>query len=150
MSSIEPTFQGAESRRVPTTAASTAALQREIVAANARFSEAFRMGDPAAAAACYTPDAQLLPTNSDAIAGTQAIAQFWGSVFGMGIVDARLETLEVEGGGDFAVEVGRYALVAADGAEADRGKYVVVWHRAGSEWKLHRDIWNSSRPPQGG
>jgi ketosteroid isomerase-like protein len=22
-------------------------------------------------------------------------------------------------------------------------KYVVVWQRAGNQWRLHRDIWNS-------
>lgn len=147
MPSTESAVSGADATR---SAATSAAVQREIAAANARFMDAFRNADPAALAACYTPDAQLLPTNSDVVAGTDAIAGFWGSVLGLGVAAVRLETVEVEGNGDLAVEVGRYALATADGAEADRGKYVVVWHRAGGGWKLHRDIWNTSRPPQGG
>ncbi|HVE79876.1 MAG TPA: SgcJ/EcaC family oxidoreductase [Gemmatimonadaceae bacterium] len=148
MPSTEPTLSTPDvSRSASNTPGS---LQREITVANARFMEALRNADPAAVAACYTRDAQLLPSNSEVVAGTDAIAGFWGSVLGMGIAEARLETLEVEGQGDLAMEVGRYTLTTADGAEADRGKYVVVWHRAGGSWKLHRDIWNTSRPPQGG
>jgi ketosteroid isomerase-like protein len=29
----------------------------------------------------------------------------------------------------------------------DYGKYVVIWKQDKREWKLHRDIFNSSRPP---
>ena len=147
MSSFEPTVSGADAARLD---AAHATPHREIAAANQRFMEAFRSADPAGIAACYTPDAQLLPANSDVVTGTDAIAQFWGAVLGMGIAGVRLETVEVEGRGDVAVEVGRYALTGADGAAIDNGKYVVVWHRTSDGWKLHRDIWTTSRPPQGG
>jgi len=26
------------------------------------------------------------------------------------------------------------------------GKYVVIWKRDGGQWKIHRDIWNTSMP----
>jgi hypothetical protein len=64
----------------------------------------------------------------------------------MGVADVRLETVELEGQGDLAVEGGRYALLGADGGALDRGKYIVVWHRVGDSWKLHRDIWTTSQP----
>ena len=35
----------------------------------------------------------------------------------------------------------------AEGNVADHGKFMVVWKRVGDEWKLHRDIWNTSTPP---
>jgi ketosteroid isomerase-like protein len=37
-------------------------------------------------------------------------------------------------------------LLGAGGTEADRGKYIVIWKNQGGLWKLHRDIWNSSKP----
>lgn len=122
----------------------------EIESANARFMEAFGAGDAAGVGACYTRDAQLLPANSDAIQGTDAITAFWKGAMGLGIATARLETAEVESFGNTAVEVGRYTLGAADGAPIDRGKYIVIWQRGSGEWKLHRDMWTTSMPVQGG
>ena len=31
----------------------------------------------------------------------------------------------------------------------DSGKFIVIWKQEGGQWKLHRDIWNSSMPPAG-
>jgi ketosteroid isomerase-like protein len=28
----------------------------------------------------------------------------------------------------------------------DQGKYIVIWKQDGGQWKLHRDIFNSSLP----
>lgn len=143
MSSIPPMNTTADS--VSTTGSATS-TREQIVAANARFIAAFRAGDAAGVAACYTTDAQLLPANSDVVAGTDAIAGFWNGAMSMGIADVRLETIEVEAQGDLAVEQGRYTLSGADGGTLDEGKYLVVWHRDGRGWKLHRDIWTTSRP----
>jgi ketosteroid isomerase-like protein len=57
-----------------------------------------------------------------------------------------LETAEVGGKGDVVYEVGTYTLFGDQGQAVDNGKYVVVWKRERGAWKLHRDIWNSSRP----
>jgi ketosteroid isomerase-like protein len=58
----------------------------------------------------------------------------------------KLETLELEVAGDMAHEVGEATL----GLEPKTGtsatvvvKYVVVWKKAGGQWRLHRDIWNA-------
>lgn len=143
MSSIPPMNTTSDSASTTGTASST---REQIVAANARFVAAFRAADAAAVAACYTADAQLLPANSDVVAGTDAIAGFWHGAMSMGIGDVRLETVEVEAQGDLVVEQGRYTLSGADGGPLDEGKYLVVWHRDGRGWKLHRDIWTTSRP----
>jgi ketosteroid isomerase-like protein len=65
---------------------------------------------------------------------------------GMGIKEATLDTVEVEAHGDAAYEVGRYTLKGDGGQLLDQGKYVVIWKRVGGQWRLHRDIWNSSLP----
>lgn len=117
-----------------------------IGSANTQFGSAFKRGDAAAMADLYTSGAQLLPANSDFIRGTAAIRTFWQSVIDMGLKDASLETIEVEDHGDTAIEVGRYRLLAAGGAVADQGKYMVVWKKDNGTWKLHRDIWTTSQP----
>jgi uncharacterized protein (TIGR02246 family) len=117
-----------------------------IEAVNRRFMEAFKRGDSASVARLYTTGAQLLPANSDFVTGTSAIQQFWQGAMDMGLKEAVLETLEVESHGDAAHEVGRYTLKAAEGQVADAGKYVVIWRHEGGVWKLHRDIWTTSRP----
>ncbi len=117
-----------------------------IVAANKQFMSAFSNSDDAALAALYTEDAKLLPTNSDFVSGNEAVGAFWKSVFDMGIKKATLETLEVEGMGDTACEVGKYTLFIEGEQVADSGKYVVIWKMVNGQWKLHRDIWNTSMP----
>jgi ketosteroid isomerase-like protein len=118
----------------------------EIEAGNRRFMEAFGRGDSAGVARLYTAGAQLLPAHSDFVAGTTAIQRFWQGVMDMGIKQAVLETLEVESHGEAAHEVGRYTLKTGGGQVADAGKYLVVWKQDGGAWKLHRDIWTTSRP----
>jgi uncharacterized protein (TIGR02246 family) len=108
---------------------------------------AFANGDAAGVAAMYTTDGQLAPPNSDVIRGVDAIAGFWQMVMDMGLKSATLETRELEEHGNAAVEQGLYQLTDAEGNVADHGKYMVIWQRDGDDWKLHRDIWNTSTPP---
>jgi uncharacterized protein (TIGR02246 family) len=108
--------------------------------------EAFRRGDAAGLASLYTADAQLLPPHSDAVTGRDAIRAFWQAVIDLGLTGASLETVEVDGGDESAIEIGRFTLWATEGQVADTGKYLVVWRREKGAWRLHRDIWNSSRP----
>jgi len=115
-------------------------------ATNAEFAAAFASSDAAALAALYTEDAQLLPPNSDFVSGPTAIQEFWQGVMDAGVAEARLTPEEAEGSGDTAFEVGRYSLHDTDGNAIDDGKYIVIWKRTQERWRLHRDIWNSSRP----
>jgi ketosteroid isomerase-like protein len=54
----------------------------------------------------------------------------------------------VEAHGETATEVGTFSIRDAGGKEVDRGKYVAVWKRVQGQWKMHREIWNSSLPVQ--
>jgi ketosteroid isomerase-like protein len=123
----------------------TADHRAGIEAANHRFMEAFGRSDAASVSQLYTSTAQLLPAHSDFLAGTTAIQRFWQGAMDMGLKEAVLETLEIEAHGDMAYEVGRYTLKAGGGQVADAGKYLVIWKHEGGSWKLHRDIWTTSR-----
>jgi len=123
------------------------ALHDAIAAGNQRFMEAFARQDAAAVAELYTKSAKLLPPNSDILEGRPAIQAFWQAVMNMGIRSAKLEIVEVEALGATTIEMSRFMLYIQDGTVADYGKYVVEWKRVQGQWKLHRDIFNSSRPP---
>jgi len=106
----------------------------------------FRRGSAGEMVALYTVDGQVLPPNNEVFEGTNAILDFWQGAFDLGLKELKLEGTEIEVFGDTAVEVGQYVLLGAGGTEADRGKYIVIWKNQGGMWKLHRDIWNSSKP----
>ena len=121
-------------------------IRDAIAAANEGFMAAFNGGDAAGVAALYTEGAQLLPPNADVMAGREAIQAFWQGAMDMGIQSAQLEIVEVEGHGDTAIEVSKYTLCGESGQVLDQGKYIVIWKRESGQWKLHRDIFNSSMP----
>ena len=124
-------------------------LRPAIDAANQSFMATYKSGDAAGMAALYTGNGQLLPPQSDIVTGHDAIHAFWQVVMDMGVKEIKLETVELEGHGDSAVEVGRATLFAEGGQVADVAKYIVVWENEGGNWKLHRDIWNTSQPAAG-
>jgi ketosteroid isomerase-like protein len=124
----------------------TEAARAAITAANAEFVASAARGDSTAMGRLYSADAQALPPNGEPVQGPDAIGALWQRVIDSGVKEAALETAEVEVRGDLAFETGRYTLKAADGTDIDNGKYVVIWKREGTDWRLFRDIWNSSRP----
>ena len=121
-------------------------LTSAIAAANRNFMETFARADAEGMGRLYTNNGQLLPTNSDFVTGIEAVQAFWQGVMNMGIKTAELETVELEGYGNAAVEVGSYTLGGEGGQVLDKGKYVVIWKQEDGQWKLHRDIWNTSMP----
>ena len=120
-------------------------VRAAIAAATAQFIEAFGRQDAAACAHLYTERGATLPPGADILRGREAIQAAWQEVFDAGLTGFLVDSLEVESAGDLAYEMGRYAMFAGDDL-ADEGKYLLVWKREGGEWRIHRDIVNSSRP----
>ncbi len=120
-----------------------------IRAANDRFMDAFNNGDTESLAGLYTAEGQVLPPGGDVITGKAGIQVFWQALVEMGIKSAKLETLELNEYTDTAVEVGKYTLGGEDDQVLDQGKYIVIWRQEDGQWKLHRDIFNTSMPAQG-
>ena len=67
----------------------------------------------------------------------------------MGVSKAVLEIVEIEECGETAVEINRYTMFDPDDKVLDKGKYIVIWQQVNNQWKLHRDIFNSSVPLPG-
>ena len=123
----------------------TESAQEAVARTNAAFTERFNKGDAQGVATLYTVDGQAFPPGSDVVSGRRAIESFWTAVMDMGVAAAELVTSEVTESGDIAVETGNYRLFAADNSEIDNGKYLVVRKLEDGEWRLHRDIWNTSK-----
>jgi uncharacterized protein (TIGR02246 family) len=129
-----------------TTPAALAQDKTTIEGLNQRFTAAFASGDFATVAAMYTEDAYLLPPGIEMIKGRAGIQSFWTRA-SEGIRDVELTTVDVKPlGAEAACEVGTFKL-KIKGAETQEifGKYVVVWQRVGSDWKLATDMWNTSK-----
>jgi ketosteroid isomerase-like protein len=112
---------------------------------NLKFTEQFRAGDSAALASHYWPDAEILLANSEAIKGND-ILPAWGSMTRMGVKDFTFSTTDITGDNEFIIETGNYEMKDEKKTLVDKGKYVVVWQQRNGEWKLYRDIGNTSLP----
>ncbi len=124
----------------------TEQIQSQIQKVNESFISAFSQSDAAKMAAFYASDAELLPPNSEFVQGQKAIESFWSATFDAGIKKITLETLDAQGIKDMAHEVGKYTLYGNEDQIIDTGKYIVIWKKVKHQWKLYRDIWNSSMP----
>jgi len=113
---------------------------------NDAFVAAFKKADFAAVAAMYTEDATVLPPGNNMVKGRPAIQAFWTQA-GQGIGDIKLTTVDVKAlGADSAREIGTFSLMTK-GQQSQQvvGKYVVVWQKVGTDWKLMTDIWNTDK-----
>jgi ketosteroid isomerase-like protein len=120
-----------------------------IAASNARYFQAFVKGDSTTLLDCYTPDACLMPPNAPALCGPQAVGAFFRvSYQQLGIRNGKFTTQHVwSSGGSYATEQGLYELRDAQDHVLDNGKYLVLWQKTASGWKMLRDSFNSVNPP---
>lgn len=115
------------------------ALKSEIENANKEFMQAVSSKDADAVADMYTDDARLMLPNMPSVQGRENMKAFFQQTSDAGITDVKLTTEEVSGTDDFAVESGRYVMLAGD-QKVDEGKYLVHWKKVGGKWLLHRDM----------
>jgi uncharacterized protein (TIGR02246 family) len=126
------------------TSAALAQDKATIEKLNERFVAALNKRDVAAIGQMYAEDAYLLPAGAEMVKGRSAIQAFWAKAV-EGVADFKLTTVDVKPlGTDAAREIGTYSLKTKDQQEV-AGKYVVVWQKAGDEWKLATDIWNTDQ-----
>ncbi len=113
-----------------------------------KFTEQVRNGDSVALAAHYHPGAELLFAHSEPIKGN-GIPSAWGGLIRMGVKEFTFTTTDITGSGDLLVETGSYEMKTANQVIIDKGKYLVVWKQQNGEWKLYRDMGNTSLPAAG-
>ena len=90
------------------TRAQQGSIHAAIEEGNRQWSAALSRGDSAGMAALYTPNAQLFPTHSDIVSGTEAIQKFWQGLIDQGARDIKLATVGTETSGNIAYEAGTF------------------------------------------
>lgn len=126
-------------------AAPVAALGQDFESPSAAWEAAWNAGDAAAVAAVYAEDAVVLPPGSEPVEGRAAIQAFWQAAMDADPgVTTDIETVEADVMGDVAIERGTYVDTGPDGGHRDHGKFLAIWTRVDGEWKILRDIFNSS------
>jgi uncharacterized protein (TIGR02246 family) len=106
----------------------------------------FNTGNYDQVASLFAADGQFLAPHQEPVSGTRAIERKLREYGETGFQDLRLETTQVEGSGDIAMEVGRYSVSIvgdAKGTKIDRGKYLTVWRRLGA-WRISAACWSSN------
>lgn len=124
-------------------------------AAIAQMNQRYARGGDAAAAAVatagWTKDAWEMAPHRPITKGRAALEAETRAYFKLMRDDAfRYEatTLESEQMGDWAFNIDQFKEIKADGTVVDEGMVMGLWKLEDGEWKLHRDIWNSSLPKQ--
>jgi uncharacterized protein (TIGR02246 family) len=134
-----------------TTSPSASVVRADIERNAAAWADAVNRGDLDALIALYTPDAVVMAPGSASARGHQGVRAFAEGFGTLAPREVVLTVEEVEVCGDTAWEVGSYSMSLQPPGQSrftDRGKYLVVWKRgADGNWRLHRDIFNSSLPP---
>jgi uncharacterized protein (TIGR02246 family) len=126
--------------------ASAFAQKSEIEAMNAKWMELFNKGDFAGVATLYTDDAIAFPPGSAMVKGSAAIGAMWKSIAEQ-VSDPKVTTLDVKPlGSSAAREIGTFSLKTKGPTPQEvTGKYVAVWEKVGTDWKLATDIWNDDK-----
>src|SRR6516165_9049292 len=126
--------------------APAAAQKAQIEAANAKWMDFFNKGDFDGVASLYTADATAFPPGSAMVKGRTAIGAMWKSMAEQ-VTDPKVTTLDVKRLGPAAArEIGTFSLKTKGSPSKElTGKYVVVWQKVGTDWKLAADIWNDGK-----
>ncbi|MBV8890310.1 MAG: SgcJ/EcaC family oxidoreductase [Alphaproteobacteria bacterium] len=124
--------------------AASAQSKGDIDKLNQAWMAAINKGDAATVAAMYTDDATLLPQGAPMGKGRAEIQDYWSKA-SQQVGDFVLTAIDVKPLGDgVGREIGTFtAKGKGSPAENIVGKYVVIWQRVGSDWKLAVDIFNT-------
>jgi ketosteroid isomerase-like protein len=120
---------------------------------NSQAEKWYAEGNVEALLSIFAADAWQMPPNMPALAGRDAIRQFWSNAFRFGRWDFTLRTQAVDVSGDVAIERGEYEVRFTAGSAApmpsfvDRGNYLVHWrHDPDGQWRVVADAPVSELP----
>ena len=111
-----------------------------------QFQKSIEQGDLGNIGNLYTEDAKILPPNMDMLEGRDSIQAFWQRASEMGIKSYQPEILEVEYSGNLGFFLGKYTLYGDVNQIINKGKFITIFKNIDGEWRVYRDIFNSSIP----
>ena len=121
----------------------------DIEAVQKQFEACTLKGDAAGLAMLHTEDAQLFYPHLKVIRGRKAVEAAYKKdveAIRSGKIKVKVSDIEIEVHGDTAYRIGRYVESSSDGKVLDEGVFWWILKREDGEWKIHRDIFNSTLP----
>jgi ketosteroid isomerase-like protein len=116
-----------------------------IARSNRLYSQGFEQHQAALVVERYSSDGTIMASNMPAISGPTGFLAFFNGGYEHGIRKIDFQTTRVFGfSGDFVNEEGLYKLKDEKGQTIDQGKYIVIWKKTKSGWKMYRDIFNTN------
>lgn len=123
---------------------SNQALPRSVVQS---FEQAFNADNLDATVALFDDDAQILREGGPIVTGREEIAQFLKDQM-TPVISYNTETDMSLVRNDIAIEQGHYRVRdVRRGSDIEEGKYLHVWRKHGSGWKIYRVIYNTDVAP---
>lgn len=122
-------------------------LRAQIGKQDRAWEKAYNAGDAAALTALYTKDAQVMAPGAETASGSSAIQAYFTADMKGGAKNA-LTLEDVVSLGEYALETGKYVATSAEGKHLDHGKFMTLYKKTDTGWRIYRDTWNSSMPPK--
>lgn len=104
-----------------------------------RWTTFYNAGDAPGLVALYDEDAALSTAAEGTFSGRPAIEAFWADDFGGGKPVSTLTVNDVYAAGDLTHLEGDYTVL--DEGKTTKGRYIQLWMRDGSSWRIHREMW---------
>ena len=122
-------------------------VKAAITIVNKVYGEAYSKADSSLFLECYTTDGSIMAANTPILSGRKGLLMFYRVAYKTGIRDVVFTTVELYGITDeYATEQGVYELFGAEHQSLGKGKYLVLWKKTASGWKMYRDMFNSDAP----
>jgi ketosteroid isomerase-like protein len=92
----------------------------------------------------YTNDGMIYPPGAPPIMGRNAIATFWRTVSNRGMHSLNLQLVDLEISDDLLIARGKYGMRDRENEILDIGKFIAIYRKENTEWRLQTDMFNSN------
>ncbi len=122
-------------------------VKEAIAESNAIYFTSFVKNDSSIFINRYAEDACIMAPNATAQCGEQAASEFFRIAYrDFGLRNGKFITSAVYGDGrEYATEEGLWQSFDVNGTLFDDGKFLVLWKKTPSGWKMYRDSFSSNR-----
>jgi ketosteroid isomerase-like protein len=129
---------------------SLAEVKTAIAESNALYFTSFVKNDSTIFINRYAEDACIMAPNSPQLCGRQAAADFFRLAYHeIGLRNGKFITTSIYGDGkEYVTEEGLWQSFDANNNMFDDGKFLVLWKKTASGWKMYRDSFSSNHNNQ--
>jgi uncharacterized protein (TIGR02246 family) len=115
------------------------------------YESALNASDTASVMSLYGSDPVFMPQHSSALKGREAVEAGYNHVFTNIKLDVKFTVHEIEFLGDLAygrtTSTGKTHILKVDATVSEGNNELFIFRREGGEWKIHRYIFATIKPP---